>query len=58
MFQEIFTYIIILSASAYTLYSIYRLFFPNAKSKSNSCSGSCAHCQLKFDHKIYSQFKK
>ncbi len=47
MIQEIITYIIIIAASVYTLYSFVRTFIPSKNKSVHSCCGSCSGCSLK-----------
>jgi hypothetical protein len=53
MIQEIITYIIILAASLYTFYGLYKLILPGkVKRNSHQCTGSCSGCALKYNHAI------
>jgi hypothetical protein len=46
MIQDLLTYLLIASATAYILYSLYRMIYPSKKSGSLGCPG-CSGC----DHK-------
>ncbi len=45
MIQEIITYLIVISAAAYTAYSFVKFFIPS-KNKKYVCSGGCSGCAL------------
>ncbi len=49
MIQEIFTYIIIGVATAYTLYSFIKMLIPSKDKKKHLCSVGCSGCSLKND---------
>ncbi len=56
MTQEIITYIIISSASVYTLYSFVKFIIPSKnKSQGHSCSGGCSGCA--FNNKSQANIK-
>jgi hypothetical protein len=43
MIQDLLTYLLIASATAYILFSLYRMIYPSKKSQSMSCPG-CSGC--------------
>jgi hypothetical protein len=58
MLQEILTYIIVLSAFAYTIYSFMAMIIPakNGKTK-HACSSGCTGCSIKDDLKRNSKIE-
>lgn len=53
MIQEIATYIVIASASLYTIYSFIRMVLPSKKHNHKSmCNSSCSGCSLRKELKI------
>lgn len=44
MFQFIFTIIIVLSASIYAFYKLYRAIIPGKHAAKRGCPGGCPHC--------------
>lgn len=51
MIQDLLTYLLIASATAYILFSLYRMIFPSKKSRSMGCPG-CSGCNDKVPVKI------
>jgi hypothetical protein len=46
MIQDLLTYLLIASATAYILFSLYRMIYPSKKSQAMGCpgcAGGCAH---------------
>jgi len=44
--QEIITYLIIVAAATYTLYSFVKVFIPSKNKTGHQCSGGCSGCAL------------
>jgi len=44
MIQDLLTYLLIASATAYILFSLYRMIFPSKKSRSMGCPGCAGGC--------------
>ncbi len=42
--QEIFTYLIVATAIAYALFSLFRIVKPGVKKEMSSCGGQCGGC--------------
>jgi hypothetical protein len=51
MIQDLLTYLLIASATAYILVSLYRMIFPSNKSQAMGCPG-CSGCNEKASSKI------
>jgi hypothetical protein len=51
MIQDLLTCLLIASATAYLLFSLYRMIFPSKKSQSMGCPG-CSGCDEKAHSKI------
>jgi len=44
--QEIITYLIIVAAASYTIYSFVKVFIPSKNKTRHLCSGGCSGCSL------------
>jgi hypothetical protein len=59
MIQDLLTYLLIASATAYILFSLYRMIYPSKKSQSMSCPGcsGCSHDTTQVKNNVETGFK-
>jgi len=49
MIQNLLTYLLIASAAAYILFSLYRMIFPSKNGKARGCPGCSGGCEKKYN---------